>query len=99
MRHWSVLRNASEVCVKTQKTPYQFRFDEAFPYKLIPFGAECWFVPTSPKDIAKVNKFNETTLQGVVIGYKLKAGGKPTGEVYIVEKSELESADAAHEVY
>ena len=99
MRHWNVVRNASEVGAKSNKTPYQFRYGVDVPYKLIPFGAEVTFKPTSPKDKDKCRKFSAESLQGIVIGYKIKAGGKPTGDVYIVERSDIGNAETAKDVH
>ena len=78
MRHWNVVRNASEVGAKTNKTPYKFRFGVDVPFKLKPFGAEVKFKPTSPTDKNKCRKFSAASLEGIVIGYKVKAGEKPT---------------------
>ena len=76
MRIWNVIRNATEVHAKTGKTPYQFRHKTDFPYELIPLGAELTYMPTSPTDMKKLNKFSaKAGLQGVMLGYKLKVGG------------------------
>ena len=80
-------------------TPYKFRFGTDFPYQRIPFGPELTFKPTSPQDLDKINKFEGDSLPGLMIGYKIKAGGKPTGDTYIIEKSDIESADTAREIY
>ena len=77
-----------------------FRKKEKFPYELIPFGAEVTFKPESPRDMEKSNKFNpKAGLQGVMFGYKTEVGGKPTGDIYIFEREDLEKATSAAALY
>ena len=92
MEIWSVIRNASEVHSKTNQTPYKFRYKEDFPYELIPLGAELHFKPESPKDIRKLNKYNEKMLPGIMLGYKMLAGNKPSGDTLILEREDIENA-------
>ena len=69
MEIWNVIRNASEVHSKSDKTPYKVRYKEDFPYEWIPLGAELFFKPESPKDKRKTNKLTEPAgLQGRMIG-------------------------------
>ena len=92
MKIRSVIRNASEVHSKTNQTPYKFRYKEDFPYELIPLGAELHFKPESPKDMRKLNKYNEKMLPGIMLGYKMLAGNKSSGDIIILEKEDLEAA-------
>ena len=97
---WNVIRNASEVHAKTGKTPYEFRKGERFPYELIPFGCEIIFKPESPRDMDKQPKFStKAGLQGLMFGYKTEVGGKPSGEIYIIERTDLEKAKTAKALY
>ena len=92
MEIWSVIRNASEIHSTTNQTPYKFRYNEDFPYELIPLGAELHFKPESPKDMRKLNKYNEKMFPGIMLGYKLLAGNKPSGDILILEREDIENA-------
>ena len=57
-------------------------------------------MPVSPNDLKKVNKFSaKTGLQGIMLGYKTKIGGQPTGDLYLLERSEIENATTAKQIY
>jgi len=80
-------------------TPYKFRYKEDFPYELIPLGAQLYFKPELPKDMKKLNKYNEKMIPGIMLGYKMNAGNKPSGEIIILEKEDLELAASPQGLY
>ena len=55
-------------------TPYQSRFETPFHGPIIPFGAEVQYKPSTPSDIARLQKFGSKTLSGIFMGYALHAG-------------------------
>ena len=56
-------------------------------YEIIPFGAELTFKPEALRDLDKQNKFDPSAgLQGIMLGYKIGVGGKPTGDIFILAR-------------
>ena len=87
MEIWNVIRNASVVHSNADMTPYKFRYKADFPLELIPLGAELHFKPESPQDQTKVHKYTPAAgLSGIMLGYKLDAGNKPSGDIFFFEK-------------
>jgi hypothetical protein len=61
-------------------------------------GAECTYKSVSPKDKARVHKFGEKVLRGIITGYEQRAGGGWTGNMRFVDWEELEEAENATDV-
>ena len=100
MRIWNVFRNATDVHANTGKTQHEFRFREEFPHELIPLREEMTFKPESPKEKKISNKFSPSAgVEGIMLGYSLKPGGQPTGDIYILERTNLENATTTKKVY
>ena len=53
------------------RTPFEARHGKRFKGKIIPFGAEVQYKPSSDSDRARLKTFGGKTLAGVFFGYDL----------------------------
>ncbi len=81
------------------KTAYEARFGEAFAGPIIPFGAGIQYKPSRQKEIDAEAKFGTGLKPGLFAGYVLNAGGGWTGDVDVLDATELTHALLHSEVH
>ena len=59
---------------------------------VIPFGAECFYLPIYDKDDKRIHKFGNKLLAGIFMGYVLHAGGGWSGDLYVLDQEEINQA-------
>ena len=70
-------------------SPHQMRFEGTpFKGKIIPFGAEIYFLPSMPKR-AMQDKMAPKMVKGIFLGYQFHKGGKWRGEYHVTSLREL----------
>ena len=78
-------------------TPYQQRFGE-FKGLRIPFGAECQYVKFDDNKADKAQPIGPKTHKGIFAGYDTHAGGKWSGDYWIIDATALHEAEAIRNV-
>ena len=73
-------------------TPYRDRFGKDYEGPSIPFGAAIRYKPSSKAGLALLPKFGDKLLPGIFIGYDTRSGGSWTGNLFVADKSDLETA-------
>ena len=86
MQHHAVAVNASPQ-LNGKEAPWQLRFGEEFPGKIIPFGAKVLFWNNPKRADNTSGKLSPTSNEGVFLGYHVQPGHSWKGE-YLVAKLE-----------
>ena len=81
------------------KTAYFNRFNANCLGPAYPFGAAIEYVPISKKDKERVHTFSSKLLSGMFVGYDQRSGGSWSGDLYVIDTEEMESAEHISEVY
>ena len=86
-----MLRNIVDILADGH-TAYYKRYNVEFPGPIIPFGAEVRYIPSSPPDIEQLHAFGEKMVAGLFMGYHQKAGGAWSGDLFVVNQTQVEQA-------
>ena len=81
------------------KTTCYNRFGEDFSGPAIPLGVAMEYIPTTKNDKERVHTFSSQLLSGIFVGYDQRAGGSWSGDLYVIDTEEMESAEHISEVY
>ena len=86
MQHHAVAINASKQ-LDGKESPWQLRFGDEFPGKIMPFGAKVLFWNNPKRADNTSGKLSPTSNEGVFLGYHIQPGHSWKGE-YLVAKLE-----------
>ena len=92
------LRNVVDLLIDGQ-TAWMKRFGVDFDGPTIPFGAEVLYKPSSNEDAKRIHRFGNKLLSGIFVGYACHAGGGWTGDFYIIDQEEIDTAENRSDVY
>ena len=98
MECFCFLRNVVDL-LAWGKTAWKSKYGEDFDGPIIPFGAAIEYKPISDKDQARLHKLGCKVLPGIFLGYEQKAGGGWSGDLWVVDSEELETAEHVNKVY
>ena len=98
MECYCYLRNVVDLLI-TNETAYHRRFGTDFQGPVWPFGCEIKYKPISKDDLTHCHKYGDKMLPGIFVGYDIKAGGKWSGDVLVIDWDELQEAENVNEVY
>ena len=88
IRYFCFVRNATHPVRSTGKTPFELRIGTAPEAILWPFGARVLY-RAHPHE-GKL-KFEPNSMEGLIVGYDVQAGGKTSGDTLVVAISQFES--------
>ena len=91
------LHNVADT-LRDEKTPHELRHGHNFLGMKIPFGSLISFKPSGPS-AKKIPKFAPRTVEGLFMGYHLHAGGKWSGDYYVISRTSYEEKDAERDIY
>ena len=98
MRAYCYNRNISDV-VEGGKTPYEHRFGQPFPGKVLPFGCHVEYKPESERETKLLHKFGSKLRSGIFMGHHSHNGGKWSGDYYVVDAEAFTGASDAQRAY
>ena len=92
------LRNVHDK-VKDGKTPYELRHGLSFEGKVLPFGCEVAYKPSSAREVSLLQKFGPKTRCGIFAGYHMHNGGKWSGDYLVVDADAFTSTPSSRNAY
>ena len=98
MRAYCYNRNLADV-VEGGKTPYELRFGQPFPGKLIPFGCRVEYKPESERETKQLQKFGSKVRPGIFMGHHSHNGGAWSGDYYIVDEDAFAGSPETQRAY
>jgi len=98
MSCYCFLRNIADA-QRNGKTAFFTRLNEDFQGPAYPFGVAVEYVPITKKDKERVHKFSSKLLSGMFVGYDQRAGGSCSGDLYVIDTEEMESAEHVSDIY
>ena len=79
-------------------TAYKRRYKVDFEGPIYPFGCAVSYLP-SRDDEERIHSLGKKTLDGIFVGYELHAGGKWSGNLKILDRDAMATAETVHEVH
>ena len=98
MQGYCNLRNLHDK-VRDGQTPYELRHGQPFGGKILPFGCELDYKPSSSREVGLLQKFGPKTRRGIFIGYHMHNGGIWSGDYLVVDAEAFTTTPSSRTAY